>query len=281
MTCGILGTGFVGEAITNKFQEKINVETFDIIKHSSCKSLKDLFDKSEFIFICLPTPMKEDGSCDLSNVHDSLYELNKFSENIKSKKIVVIKSTIPVGSTRQFQKKFKSLDIFFSPEFLTEANHLKDFENQNRIILGGNGQSLSKVVDLYSRVFPGVKIIETDSSTAEMVKYFANSFLATKVSFANEMFDLCKKLSIDYDKVVEFVLYDKRIGASHFKVPGNDNKRGYGGSCFPKDVSSLITQFNANDVKSYILKASWERNKTEDRPSKDWEELKGRAVSDE
>ena len=280
MTCGILGTGFVGEAITNKFQEKINVETFDIIKHSSCKSLKDLFDKSEFIFICLPTPMKEDGSCDLSNVHDSLYELNKFSENIKSKKIVVIKSTIPVGSTRQFQKKFKSLDIFFSPEFLTEANHIKDFENQNRIIIGGENKNKLKLINLHSEIFPNAEIIDTDSLTAEMVKYFANTFLATKVSFANEMFNFCTKLGINYNEVVEYVLYDTRIGPSHLSVPGPDNQKGYGGSCFPKDIASLIFQFEEYNVKSFILKASWQRNNEVDRTEKDWKRLKGRSVVD-
>ena len=280
MTCGILGTGFVGEAITNKFQEKINVETFDIIKHSSCKSLKDLFDKSEFIFICLPTPMKEDGSCDLSNVHDSLYELNKFSEDIKSKKIVVIKSTIPVGSTKQFQKKFKSLDIFFSPEFLTEANHIKDFENQNRIIIGGENKNKLKLINLHSEIFPNAEIIDTDSLTAEMVKYFANTFLATKVSFANEMFNFCTKLGINYNEVVKYVLYDTRIGPSHLSVPGPDNKKGYGGSCFPKDIASLIFQFEQHNVKSFILKASWQRNNEVDRTEKDWKKLKGRSVVD-
>tara|TARA_X000001036_G_scaffold439118_1_gene489008 strand:- start:2128 stop:2970 length:843 start_codon:yes stop_codon:yes gene_type:complete len=280
MTCGILGTGFVGEAITNKFQEKINVETFDIIKHSSCKSLKDLFDKSEFIFICLPTPMKEDGSCDLSNVHDSLYELNKFSEDIKSKKIVVIKSTIPVGSTRQFQKIFKSLDIFFSPEFLTEANHIKDFENQNRIIIGGENKNKLKLINLHSEIFPNAEIIDTDSLTAEMVKYFANTFLATKVSFANEMFNFCTKLGINYNEVVKYVLYDTRIGPSHLSVPGPDNKKGYGGSCFPKDIASLIFQFEQYNVKSFILKASWQRNNEVDRTEKDWKKLKGRSVVD-
>ena len=280
MTCGILGTGFVGEAITNKFQKEFNVETFDIKKHSSCKSLKELFDKCEFIFICLPTPMKEDGSCDLSNVHNSLYQLNKFSDNIKSKKIVVIKSTIPVGSTKKFQKKFKSLDIFFSPEFLTEANHIKDFENQNRIIIGGRNKNKYKLINLFSRIFPNTEIIDTDSSTAEMVKYFANTFLATKVSFANEMFDFCAKLNIDYNKVVDYVLYDKRIGPSHLSVPGADNKRGYSGSCFPKDMASLINQFEEHNVQTYILKASWRRNNEIDRVEKDWEKLKGRSVVD-
>ena len=281
MNLGIIGMGYVGDALENKFKKFYDIETYDLQKKSTCNSLEELFSKSDIIFLCLPTPMKNDGSCDTSIISTSLNQINNLAKDLTPNKIIIIKSTIPIGSTKIFQDKFENLDIIFNPEFLTEANHLEDFENQNRIILGGDEQSLSKVVDLYSRVFPGVKIIETDSPTAEMVKYFANSFLATKVSFANEMFDLCKKLSIDYDKVVEFVLYDKRIGPSHLKVPGNDNKRGYGGSCFPKDVSSLITQFNANDVKSYILKASWERNKTEDRPSKDWEELKGRAVSDE
>ena len=96
------------------------------------------------------------------------------------------------------------------------------------------------VENVFSKVFPNAHIIKTGSTHAEMIKYFTNSFLATKVSFANEMYDLCLKLNLDYDKVVEYSVLDKRIGNSHLNVPGPDGDLGFGGHCFPKDLSALI-----------------------------------------
>ena len=124
-----------------------------------------------------------------------------------------------------------------------------------------------------------LSIIKTGSTTAEMVKYFANCFLATKVSFANEMKQFCDKKNIDYDKVVEYALYDNRIGQSHLGVPGPDGKLGFGGSCFPKDINALIHEMKKEDVNPSMLEATWKKNLLV-RPEKDWEKLKGRAVSE-
>jgi UDPglucose 6-dehydrogenase len=113
-----------------------------------------------------------------------------------------------------------------------------------------------------------------------MVKYFTNTFLATKVSFANEMKMLCDGLNIDYDKVVEYSTYDERLGKSHWAVPGPDGKLGFGGSCFPKDLNALIKTAEELDIFTNVLNSVWDTN-LDVRPEEDWRELKGRAVVDE
>ena len=113
-----------------------------------------------------------------------------------------------------------------------------------------------------------------------MVKYFTNCFLATKVSFSNEIRQVCEKINVDYDKVVEYGLYDQRIGKTHFSSPGPDGKFGFGGSCFPKDINALISFAESAGMNPAVLKSVWNKN-LEVRPEKDWEQLKGRAVSEE
>ena len=113
-----------------------------------------------------------------------------------------------------------------------------------------------------------------------MVKYFTNCFLATKVSFANEMKVLCDEIDIDYDKVVEYATYDERLGKSHWAVPGPDGKLGFGGSCFPKDINALIDLCGKMDIPARTLLGAWITNLNV-RPEQDWKELKGRAVTDE
>ena len=113
-----------------------------------------------------------------------------------------------------------------------------------------------------------------------MVKYLTNTFLATKVSFANEMKMLCDFFNVDYDKVVEYSTYDERLGKSHWAVPGPDGKMGFGGSCFPKDINALISIADKWEIPANVLMAAWETN-LDVRPEQDWKELKGRAVVDE
>jgi UDPglucose 6-dehydrogenase len=133
---------------------------------------------------------------------------------------------------------------------------------------------------LFYKAFPKAHIIKTSSTIAEMVKYMTNTFLATKVSFANEMKMLCDELNIDYDKVVEYATYDERLGKSHWAVPGPDGKFGFGGSCFPKDINALLDLANKLEIDVFTLDGAWETN-LKVRPEKDWEDLKGRAVVDE
>jgi len=163
---------------------------------------------------------------------------------------------------------------------LTEANAINDFKNQTRIIIGGPKNAASKVRRLFVKAFPKVKIIKTDSTYAEMVKYVTNSFLATKVSFANEAYQICKKLNIDYDKVIEYAMHDDRLGYSHWSVPGPDGDFGYGGHCFPKDVKALINVAEDLGIHPHMLIATdMQNNKV--RKNRDWENMEGRAVWNE
>lgn len=273
MELGIIGQGFVGNAIYQKFKKFYNVLTYDIKKELSNSTLRDIKLKCKVIFICVPTPMSSDGSCDISIVNSLIKELSELDGII-----IINKSTVPPGTTKFFNSKYSNIQIIFNPEFLTERNAVEDFNNLNRIILGGPRPATTLIKNIYSKAFPNAHIIKTGSAHAEMIKYFTNSFLATKVSFANEIYELCKKLELDFDKVVEYSVYDKRIGNSHLNVPGPDGDLGFGGHCFPKDLSALIHLTEKYGTANNVLKSV---KKTNDkvRKNRDWESMKGRAIS--
>ena len=273
MKIGVIGQGFVGTAVNEGLKPFFKIETFDINKDSTCSSVIELSEKSDVIFVCLPTPMKIDGSCYLDIVEDTLLGL----DIIKECKTIVVKSTIPPGTTEKWNKKFNYIQVVFNPEFLTEANSIEDYKNQNRIIIGGPRPATTKIKRIFAKAFPKVPIIKTGPTTAEMVKYFANCFLATKVSFANEMYQICESLDIDYDKVVEYVKYDERIGNTHLNVPGPDGDFGYGGHCFPKDIGALISLAHDLNVRPRMLTATECKN-NDVRTNRDWEKQVGRAV---
>lgn len=270
---GIIGQGFVGNAVYQKFKDYYKVETFDF-NEELCNSSEELTYKQEIVFVCLPTPMRSDGSCDTSIVEGAVKKAAEYGVC----KTVVIKSTISPGTTARLNSLYPNMDVVFNPEFLTERNAVKDYENQNRIILGGPRPSTTKLKQVFSKVFPKAHIIKTDSTHAEMVKYLTNTFLSVKVSFANEIYQMCDKLKIDYDKVVEYATYDKRLGDSHWSVPGHDGDFGFGGHCFPKDLSALINLADNLETISNVLNAARDTN-DEVRKNRDWEQMKGRAVS--
>ena len=224
---GIIGQGFVGTAVREGLKKFFDLETYDNAKPSTCKTIDEICNKCNVIFVCLPTPMHQDGSCHTGIVEEVLEKINTINNN----NIIVVKSTIPPGTTAKWNSQFKNIDIVFNPEFLTEANSIDDFKNQTRIIIGGPKNAASQVRRIFVKAFPRVKIIKTDSTYAETVKYITNSFLAMKVSFANEMYQICNGIGIDYDKVIEYAMHDERLGYSHWAVPGPDGDFGYGGHC--------------------------------------------------
>lgn len=272
---GIIGLGFVGEAIFEGLKDFHNLFTYDISKKCNCESIDELINKSEFIFVCVPTPMNKIGQCDLSIVESVIFDISKKCKS----KIVIIKSTSPPETTKNFSNKFSNLSIVFNPEFLTEKNYINDFKNQEFIVLGGDKDSCNSVKEMYKIAFPDVKYFLTSSDTAELVKYTINNFLALKVSFANEIYTFAKLLNINYDELISICKNDIRLGESHWQVPGHDGKMGYGGSCLPKDVSALLFEIEKRQMKSFIIKAAMTRNIEFDRKEKDWEKFKGRAVS--
>lgn len=306
----IIGAGFVGGSLGQVLSEKgvtvysydnagkiapgcfLPIEPGEVRPSSITELVKSCERKQNFLriyFICLPTPMQINGSADLSIVESVLDEL----ANFPGERIAVVKSTVPPGSTMKWNKKYNlmGLRVIFNPEFLREATALEDMRNQDRIILGGPRPHINKIKQFYNSVFPNVKIIKTSSSNAEMVKYVTNCFLATKVSFANEIYQICGALDqigfdIDYDKVIEYATYDKRLGTSHWTVPSFEidengkNLFGFSLSCFPKDLNALKKVGKDLNVKTTVLDAVWEKN-LEVRPGKDWEKLLGRAISEE
>ena len=274
---GIIGQGFVGNAIYQKFKNYFDVLTYDLDSKLCNSTLENLCEKCETIFVCLPTPMNENGSCCTDIVEDCLKDIEILTSFEQKQKTLVLKSTVSPGTTEKWNTEFSFLQIIFNPEFLTEANAVSDFENQNRIILGGPRPQTTKLKQIYSKVFPKAHIIKTNSTHAEMVKYLTNSFLATKVSFANEIYQICEKLKVDYDKVVEYATLDDRLGKTHWQVPGPDGDYGFGGHCLPKDLSALIHIAMKLDVDINVLNAVEEANDVV-RKNRDWENMKGRAV---
>lgn len=276
---GIIGQGFVGTAVREGLKNFYDLVTFDLNGQCTEKSVFELIEKVDITFLCLPTPMKKNGECDLSIVKNCLSQVDLIAKSLnKENFIVIIKSTIPPGSTEKLNMENKNINIVFNPEFLTEANAIEDFKNQNRIIIGGDRPYTSKVKNIFEKAFPKVPIIKTSSTIAEMIKYVTNTFLATKVAFANEMYQICESMDVDYDKVIEYAKYDDRLGKSHWSVPGPDGDLGYGGHCFPKDISALNFVATENGVNTTILKSVIQKNK-EVRTNNDWEKQIGRAVS--
>ena len=278
MRIGIIGQGYVGTAIKVGFEPYYTVETYD--KYDGMKStvqLTDMVETCKVIFVCVPTPMNTDGTCHTDIVESVVKEIDDRVDlaNIP-KPTVVIKSTVPPGTTDRLHRKYKGVDVIFNPEFLTEMNFIEDFKNQSRIILGGVRRGTSLLRQVYSKVFPHATIVKTNAKYAETVKYFINCFLGTKVSFANEMKMLCDEIDIDYDKVVEYATYDERLGKSHWAVPGPDEDFGFGGHCLPKDLSAIINTFD-----TYGLLEAVEDVNNQVRENRDWEHMVGRAVLEE
>ena len=269
---GIIGQGFVGNAIYQKFKTYFKVYTFDL-DSTKCNSSKEQTMSAEVVFVCLPTPMSNDGSAYTGVVESAIKDLNDLGKC----KIVVIKSTVPPGTTERLNHTYPNLSIVFNPEFLTERRAVEDFENQTRIILGGPRPATTRLKEIYSVVFKKVHYVKTGSKHAEMVKYITNCYLANKVSFANEMYQLAQALDLDYDKVLEYSLHDERLGTSHWAVKGPDGYCGFGGHCLPKDLNALIKVAQDNGVDPKMMIAARDKN-DEVREVRDWEQMKGRAI---
>ena len=277
MKIGIIGNGFVGSAIIHGFILHVDdIIICDKDPKRSTHSIKDLANNSDVIFICVPTPMFETGECDLSIVRDVVEELSQH-ECVK-KKVIVIKSTVVPGTMESLAARFSELNFVFNPEFLTERKARLDFINTSRIVLGSNKPLASTVVEkLYRLRFPYTKIIKTDFGTAQLVKYMANCFFATKVSFMNEMHQICEAIDGDWNTALEGFIADGRIGNSHINVPGHDGDFGFGGKCFPKDLNAMIKRSEELGVSPDVMKGAWAKNK-EVRKDLNWYDISG-AVS--
>lgn len=237
---GIIGVGMVGGALRRYFEQKREIKPFLYDPGKNLGSVEEV-NQADVIFICVPTPYRKDGKgFDLSFVEDAF-------NNIKGEKIVVIKSTVLPGTTETLQKKYPQHKILVNPEFLTELTADQDMQYPDRQIVGYTEKSYNVAGDImqilplapFERIMPATE--------AEMVKYFGNTWFSTKVTFANQMYDLCQALGINYERVMEAAAADKRIGRSHLEV-WHKGYRGFGGKCLPKDHKALIQLADSKGV---------------------------------
>lgn len=270
---GIVGVGFVGSAIAHGFAQFADIKMYDKY-NDSFHSLYEVVNESDYIFVSVPTPMGEDGRQDLSSLDNAIESI---VETAYEPKIIIIKSTVLPGTTKNFAYKYPDHDFIFSPEFLTERTAKIDFINPSSIILGGihrHSDSLKRVKNLFKERFSGANVFVTSSDAAELVKYILNSFFAVKISFFNEIYDIAQYMGVDYDEVKAMVLSDFRIADSHCDVPGHDGDRGFGGKCFPKDVNALVNWAESQSLHADIVKiASLVNDRL--RGTKDWLDIKG------
>lgn len=224
---------------------------------------KEAYSDSDIIFVGVGTPENSDGSANLNYVYDVINDIINYSKN---ECIIVIKSTVPIGTNDEIEKYIKKINdkkniiVVSNPEFLSQGNAIHDTLYASRIIIGTNDEkAILKMQELYKPLTKepySVPIFITDRRSAEMIKYASNSFLALKISYMNEIANLCEKMSANIDDVKKGMSYDERIGDKFLNAG-----IGFGGSCFPKDTKALLKQSKENDIKFKTLEACIEVNK--------------------
>jgi len=274
----MVGMGFVGGTTANVLSKAHEIFPYDKYKEPYCskKNIEELSKNSEAVFICVPTPMKPSGEMDYSAIYDSLDLLTKETKD-KCRNLedilVIIRSTAVSGTTDKLSGIYP-FHFAFNPEFLREKHALEDMENTNRIVIGANSEKdYTKVEEIYKPLFPNAKCIHCGIKEAEMVKYSANVMLTLQIAGANEIYQICRAMGIDYDKIKETILLDDRIGRN-IDVPGNDGDLGFGGKCFPKDLRALTYLAREYGYGPYLLEEAWRLNERV-RKNKDWLNIPG------
>ena len=244
MKLGFVGGGVVGKATAKAFMEWAEIRIHDQVAERATHTLREVLD-CELVFVCLPTPQKAGSlECDLtilraffSASHAMGYDECHF----------VIRSTVPIGTTRKLKEDYGLKNICHSPEFLTARCALTDAQTPSRNIIGSVyeegllGETDARLRELYHKRFAGVPTICMTSNESEAVKLFLNGFFAVKVAYFNEIRDLADATGLDWNLVMAGVMSDGRIAHSHTQVPGHDGKFGFGGTCLPKDLANLIS----------------------------------------
>lgn len=234
----IAGYGFVGKA-----HEAILKEKHDIVIHDPALGYYADMQQIDAVIICVNTPAHETGACNINNV----YEVVDASPDVP----ILIKSTISVEGWDMLVDTFPNRMLNFSPEFLRAASAVEDLKNMDLMLIGGSS------CNFWSKVFD-VDVEVADPKELILAKYARNSFLALKVAFFNQMYDLCKELDIEYKAVAHYTGMDPRITESHTQIT---DQRGFGGHCFPKDIAALIHTADRDNVNLSILKDAVEYNK--------------------
>lgn len=247
MRVGIVGCGHVGSAMKGLFKNAYMYDKYKKIGN------KRIINQCDVAFVCVPTPQKEDGSCDTSPVDEVLSWLQT--------DLIIIRSTVPVGYTKEKSRNHRS-HIVFQPEYYGETvdHPFADLTSRKWLTFGGTDEACSKAIQVYQTVYNAdIQICCVDSNTAELAKYMENCFLALKVTFCNEFYDIARNFNVDYNKLREAWTLDPRIGRSHtFVYP---DKRGYAGSCLPKDISSMVYQAKSMGLDTTLLDGVRKKNK--------------------
>lgn len=231
---GIIGLGFVGEAIRQSCDWASRLVCVDSDVRKGYVGTYDELMDCEGIFICVPSPMDKDGKCDTSILERVLEKLKDF------RGVIISKVTAPPDVYQRLNKLYPNL--VHSPEFLTAANANTDYASAEWCIIGGDVRAYRHEAERIIRITQqNLKTVKFCSiGDAALAKYAINSFLATKVVFMNELYQLANKAGLNYDVVANLIKQDSRIGTSHMRVPGTDGSLGFGGYCFPKDTAALI-----------------------------------------
>lgn len=273
MRIGIIGYGFVGQAVA-QLKNRFLVNIYDpyVESHSSVQHKKSAY-CSDIVFVCVPTPSAPDGSLDISIVTEVVKQWKVFKEVDQDEdRILVVKSTIPVGTIDTLCETFNDMKIVHNPEFLTQRTAMEDFENADEIIVGGFDTAACEVVlDIYREWFSNIDDNYSDrvfkvvsGKKAEMIKIVRNSFYAVKVEFMNEVADLCQEMGIDYNNFRDVFARSGRhawVNPQHTFVPGPDGQRGFGGKCLPKDCSGLAQLGVKHKVSMPVVEAAVSQNK--------------------
>lgn len=245
MKIGIAGYGFVGKAHKNALDRNNEIIISDPAFPEYSKKLPTDVD---CVIVSVSTPSRHDGSCEMTNV----YEVIETCPQVP----ILIKSTISLEGWEMLIETFPEHNLTFSPEFLRAETAEYDFMTQNTMYMGGQGVRFWH--DMFVEVFPNLSVIEANPKELILGKYFRNAFLATKVSFFNQIYDLCKEVGVDYGAVAIVVGSDPRIGESHTVVT---EERGFGGHCFPKDMKAIAKTGDRNNVSLSLIKESLNYNK--------------------
>lgn len=241
---GIVGLGTVGRALAEALAPRFRVLHSDTALADSAP-LQQLAVTCDLLFVCVPTPAQADGAADLAQVTSVVDQLSQHAAAAGRAPLVVIKSTVPPGTTEALAQRHPALSLVACPEFLRQHHAAQDLRNARRVLVGLPAQGMAPAAQgllagVLQVLSPEAQQVQTDATTAELVKYATNAFLAIKVTFANQLSDACAGLDVDYAALSALLALDPRIGMSHLEVPGPDGQSGFGGACLPKDVMALL-----------------------------------------
>ena len=277
-TVGVIGAGFVGTAIARGFRRVTDVKVFDSNPKRSEHPFADVAEQ-DVVFVAVPTPTSSGtGACDLSILDSVMERLYAMQSQGVPVGIVVVKSTVPPGVVLTYSQRYALLRFVSNPEFLTERSADQDFVNPARVVIGTDRYCAAyayKVGDLYRELLgDNITILYVLHDAAALIKYGSNCFFATKVSFFNELKQICDALDVGFDLVRNGILASGWVDAMHTLVPGPDGHLGFGGKCFPKDTMALARVAKDLGVDPLMLRAALAKN-AQVRDVRDWEHIDG------